>query len=197
MISVVCYGNVSCWPIKSCLPCRQSGDTVSRSRKCSPRIPFKDSHKGFIVCIRTEQTGLFCLCRAAEAVNIGSLVILVAWAAHLSLLAHHLLSSLSSSPPLLSSPFLPLNQVAFCSPAAVLITCFSTTALLLPVLLSGNERLFFFFFWIDLVIRGQILEDCGYLSLYPNFSSMETDRAVSRGLSVRGSPDPCFNTDFQ
>lgn len=60
---------------------------------------------------------------------------------------------------LLSFSF-PLNQVAFCSPAAVLITCFSTAALLPSLLFSGNKRIY----WqIDLVCPGLIPKDSIYL----------------------------------
>lgn len=98
----------------------------------------------------------------------GMLLILAAWAVHLS----PLWSRISSSFPFFSSP---QNQVAFCSPAAVLITRFSTAVVpLLLLLLSGNERRFFLEGGgIDLVSPGQIPKECG-LSL------------VSLCLKIRG-----------
>ena len=87
-----------------------------------------------MVCVCTVQTGLLYLRRAAEACSSSSQRGLFTYP----------LSGPASPPP---SPFFssPQNQVAFCSPAAVLITRFSTAVLpfLLLLLLSGNERIFF------------------------------------------------------
>ena len=128
----------------------------------------KDSQERFMVCICTVQTGLLYLRRAAEACSSSSQRGPFTYP----------LSGPASPPP---SPFFssPQNQVAFCSPAAVLITRFSTAVLPplhlhLLLLLSGNERIFFFGGGgIDLVSPAQILKECG-LSL------------VSRCLKIRG-----------
>ena len=116
------------WQWKSHSPCRRSGD--------APRVSLFKRLTGAIYGLHLHRADRSALSPQSSR---GMLLILAAWAVHLS----PLWSRISSSFPFFSSP---QNQVAFCSPAAVLITRFSTAVLpplLLHLLLPGNERIFF------------------------------------------------------
>lgn len=135
---------------KSSLPMQAVWGHVKNQKKSSHTF-FKDSQEGFIVSVCAEQTG-----RLYLQSSRGRLLILAAWAVHLSPLVPHLLSSSSSLPPLRIKWLfvLPQRCLSLVSPPL--------PSPLLPILPSGTERIF----WgIDFICPVHILKDCGYLCL--------------------------------